>query len=254
MTVAPERVFLTGGSGRLGTELRALLPGVVAPAHDAMDILNPRAIRAALDRADPEVVVHAAASTNVAGAERERAACWDVNVNGTRHVVEAVCARGCRLVHLSTDYVFAGTTGGYGEDDPPGPVRNYYALTKLAAEVLVRLVPDHLVIRTSFRDRAWPYPVAFADLYTSQDYVDVIAPEIATAIVHCRRIPHDTLHIGTERKSAFDLARRRAPDVARGSRTEVAVELPEDISLDISRWQHLKSTLRPALPNEGPDR
>ncbi len=253
-TVAPERIFLTGGSGRLGTELRALLPGIVAPPRGEMDVREPAQIDAALDAAAPEVVVHAAAYTDVAGAENDRAACWDVNVNGTFHVIDAVRARGLRLVHISTDYVFAGTTGGYREDDPPGPVRNYYALTKLAAEALARLVTDHLVIRTSFRDRAWPYPVAFADVHTSQDFVDVIAPEIARAVVHCREIPYDTLHIGTERKSVYDLARRRSPDVRRGSRTEASVELPEDISLDTSRWELLKKTQRMNLPTESHDR
>jgi dTDP-4-dehydrorhamnose reductase len=108
------------------------------------------------------------------------------------------------------------------------------------AEELVRLAPRHLIVRTSFRPREWPYPVAFTDVYTSQDYVDVIAPEIALAIRHYREIPYPTLHIATERKSVYELARRRRPDVRPGSKREVSVALPDDISLDTSRWQTLK--------------
>ena len=186
------------------------------------------------------MVVHAAAYTNVAQAERERAACWQVNVDGTRNLVRAVAARGVFLVHISTDYVFDGTRGGYREDDPVGPVCNYYALTKLVAEALARLTPAHLVIRTSFRPREWPYAVAFTDVYTSQDYLDIIAPDIALAITRCRDIPFTTLHIATERKSVFELARRRKPDVQPGSKRDVQVVLPDDISLDISRWRQLK--------------
>jgi len=241
MTGGDQTILLTGGEGRLGTELRALLPGVVAPLEAEMDITRPEQVDARLDAARPDVLVHAAAYTDVAGAETDRATCWRVNVDGTRNVVRAAAARDVFLVHISTDYVFEGTSGGYREDDPPGPARNYYALTKLVAEAVARLCRPHLVIRTSFRPRTWPYPTAFTDVHTSQDYVDVIAPEIALAIRRCRDVGSDTLHIATERKSAYELARRRRPEVRPASKLEAKVELPDDISLDTSRWRELKA-------------
>lgn len=244
MTVSPEHILLTGGSGRLGAELRRLLPGIVAPTRAELDVTVPKALEAALARHKPQLLVHAAAYTDVAGAERDRALCWQVNVTGTRNVVRATTAAKIFFVHISTDYVFEGTTGMYREDDPLGPVRNYYALTKLVAEEVARLAPRHLVIRTSFRPREWPYPVAFTDVYTSQDYVDVVAPDIALAITHCREISHDTLHIATERKSVYELARRRKPDVRPGSKREAKLELPDDISLDTARWQELAGKWR----------
>jgi len=240
------RLLLTGGSGRLGRELRGLLEGsrgvtVHAPPRTELDVTHADSVMAAAGSFRPDVVVHAAAYTDVAGAERDRERCWAVNVVGTRNVAAAANAVGARLVHVSTDYVFWGDTGGYSETDTPGPVRNYYALTKLVAEEAARAAPDHLVIRTSFRPRAWPYPEAYADVYTSQDYVDVIAPEIALAIARATGIGHTTLHIGTERKSVFELARRRAPDVRAGTRVSATVALPEDVSLDVSRWHALKA-------------
>jgi dTDP-4-dehydrorhamnose reductase len=236
-----SRMLLTGGSGRLGTELRALLPDLIVPPRTELDITRPDTVVAALDRYQPSVLLHAAAYTDVARAEQDRTTCWQTNVGGTRHLVRAAQERGLFMLHVSTDYVFAGTHGGYREDDPVGPVLNYYALSKLVAEELVRLVPQHLVIRTSFRPRAWPYPTAFTDVFTSQDYVDVIAPELALAIRHCADIPYQTLHIATERKSVYELARRRKPDVQPGTKTTAPVRLPDDISMDISRWQALKA-------------
>ena len=138
---------------------------------------------------------------------------------------------------------FYGDTGAYSEDAPVGPVRNYYALSKLVAEEIARVAPRHLVIRTSFRPREWPYPTAFEDVYTSQDYVDIIAPEIALAIRHLDAIPFSTLHIATERKSVFDLARRRSDAVEPGSKAAAGVDLPDDISLDNSRWRDLRLQL-----------
>jgi dTDP-4-dehydrorhamnose reductase len=238
---AYNSILLTGGTGRLGRELIRLLPGLIAPPHNELDIVQPQTIQAALDRYAPQVLVHTAAYTDVGGAERDPATCWQVNVVGTRYLVSAVRERGGRLVYISTDYVFYGDRGLYKEEDPVGPVRNYYALSKLVAEAIVRLVPNHLVIRTSFRPRDWPYPIAFQDVYTSQDYVDIIAPEIALAIARCHDIPYQTLHIATERKSVYALAKRRKPDVQAGSKQRASVALPDDITLDTTRWQQLKA-------------
>jgi len=240
---ALPRILLTGGSGRLGRELKPLLPGAHAPPSRELDITRPDGIARVLDDVRPEVLVHAAAFTDVAGAEEGRDECWRVNVEGTRNLVRAVTNRGIFLVHISTDYVFEGSQGGYREDDPVGPVRNYYSLSKLAAEEVARTAPEHLVIRTSFRPREWPYPTAFTDVYTSQDYVDVIAPKIALAVRHCREIPHSVLHIATERKSVFELARRRRPDVRPGSKRAAGVDLPDDCSLDTSRWNGIETHL-----------
>ena len=242
------RILLTGGSGRLGRELLALLETVVAPLCTELDVTRPNSVQAALREHRPQVVVHAAAYTDVNAAEHDHERCWATNVNGTRAVVDACRAVGARLVHISTDYVFYGDRdfsagGGYQEDDPPGPVRNYYALSKLAAEEVARTLPRTLVIRTSFRPRRWPYPVAFDDVFTSQDYVDVIAPDIAQAVRNLDAVPYETLHIATERKSVFELARRREPDVRAGSKREAGVDLPDDITLDVSRWQALKPQL-----------
>ncbi len=241
------RVLVTGGSGRLGRELQTELPrlGIEAffPARAELDVTLPDTIRAALERYRPDAVVHAAAYTDVKGAEAEKELCWRVNVGGTRNVVRALFGSVVKLVHVSTDYVFWGDRGGYAEDDPVGPARNYYALSKLVAEEVACVHNNTLVIRTSFRPREWPYPVAFTDVYTSQDYVDVIAPEIALAVRRVPDILDKTLHIATERKSVYDLALSRNSAVKPGTRREAGVELPADVSLSAGRWQALKVQL-----------
>ncbi len=237
------RIMLTGGSGRLGTELRTLLPDIVAPTSAELDVTDAASVMRAVERERPEVIVHAAAYTNVGGAERERESCWRVNVIGTRHVAAAANTVGAKLVHISTDYVFGGETGNYREDDTPGPVVNYYSLTKLVAEEAARAARRHLILRTSFRPREFQYPVAFSDVFTGQDYVDVIAPEIALAVRHAAEITDEVLHIVTGRKSVYDLARRRKPDVREGSRAQAGVTLPGDVSLNTERWVALRAML-----------
>ncbi len=242
------RVLLTGGHGRLGRELVAQLSrreGVelMAPIRALLDVTDADTFASVARGFRPDVIVHAAAYTDVAGAERDREACWRANVLGTRNAAAAANAAGSLLLHVSTDYVFWGDRGGYAEDDVPGPVRNYYALTKLVAEEAARGARRRLVLRTSFRPREWPYAEAYTDLHTSQDYVDVIAPDVALVVLHAGEVPFDVLHVATERKSVYELASRRAPDVRPASKAKAPVALPDDVSLDVSRWRALKEAL-----------
>ena len=236
----PLKVLLTGGNGRLGTELKNLIPEMVAPSSSEMNITDLESVRTVVRRERPNVIVHAAAYTNGGGAETDRQECWAVNVEGTRHLALAANEVGVKLVHISTDYVFDGEQGNYREDDTPGPVVNYYSLTKLVAEEAARAAVRHLIVRTSFRPREFAYPVAFSDVYTSQDYVDVIAPQIALAVRHAADISNEVLHIATERKSVYELAKRRKPDVQEGLRASASVRLPGDVSLDSGWWETLR--------------
>jgi len=238
--------LLTGGSGRLGSELRALLPDALAPTRAELDVTDAASVRAALKRWRPAVVVHAAAFTDVPAAERERDACWRVNVLGARHVATACAEIGAVLVHVSTDYVFWGDTdparaarGGYREDDPTGPVRNHYALSKLAAEDEARAAPGHLIVRTSFRPRVWPYASGFTDVRTSQAYVDEIAPDLALVARQATTLVEAgvrVLHVVGPPTTVFELARRRKPDVAPASKAGAGVALPDDVVLSRELW------------------
>ncbi|AIZ45833.1 dTDP-4-rhamnose reductase [Deinococcus radiopugnans] len=242
------KIVLTGGGGRLGTELRALLPGlgagVVAPTSAELDITDGAQVMDVVRRTHPNVIVHAAAYTDVGGAERNRERCWAVNVVGTRNMAQAASAVGAKLVQISTDYVFSGETGNYREDDTPGPPVNFYALSKLVAEEAARAAQRHLILRTSFRPREFQYPVAYSDVFTGQDYVDIIAPMIALAVRRSAEIEDRVLHIVTERKSVFELARRRRPGVREGTRAEAGVSLPGDVSLNTGRWKALEQQWR----------
>jgi dTDP-4-dehydrorhamnose reductase len=99
----------------------------------------------------PDVVVNAAAYTHVDRCEREPEAAWRANAEAPGVLAEACSRIGSRLLHLSTDYVFAGDADRpYTEDDPPAP-RSTYGRTKLEGERRVQGVSgDHLIVRTSW--------------------------------------------------------------------------------------------------------
>jgi dTDP-4-dehydrorhamnose reductase len=237
------KIFVTGGAGRMGSDLLPRLTqhgfDIIAPSSKEVSITNETVARAIADT-KPDVVLHLAAYTDVAKAEIDHAACYAVNVLGSRNVARATAQAKARLVHISTDYVFDGETGMYSESDAPNP-SNYYSLTKALGEEAARATPNSLIVRTSFKDAIWKYPMAFADQFTSADYTDVIATELELLLIHLSSIDADVLHVVTERKSILELAQRRNPHVQAGTRVGAKVHIPPDVSLDNSRWLAIKA-------------
>jgi dTDP-4-dehydrorhamnose reductase len=179
------RWLVTGAHGQLGRDLcRALAAGtdeVLAAGSKELDITDSAAVRAAVSDFAPDVVVNAAAYTAVDRAESEEQTAYRVNASGPAVLATAVDDHGSRLLHVSTDYVFAGDARRpYEVDDEPVP-RTAYGRTKLAGERAVReLLPDAAyVVRT-----AWVYGASgtnfvktMARLERENDTVRVVADQ-----------------------------------------------------------------------------
>jgi len=230
-------ILLTGGSGLLGKKLKHLLEvNWYAPQRKNFDITKP-----IIDHKSPlghcikdfDLIVHCAAFTDLVRAETEKELCYQTNVIGTRNLASL----GIPMLYISTEYVFDGEKGNYSEEDYPNP-QNFYALTKLLGEFESRRTRS-VVLRCLFKARPFKHPAACDNQFTSGDYVDIIAPEIALAIKNFDALP-PTIHIGTGRKSTFDLA-RQSRDVKPISILDVkTVKLPKDTSLNCSKWESLK--------------
>lgn len=132
-------LLVTGAAGQLGHRVLALAaqrPGLAAVGlgRSDLDICDPDAVERAFDRYRPDVVLHAAAFTAVDAAESHADEAFRANRDGTAHVARAAAARGIALLHISTDYVFDGTSArGYLPGDPPAPL-GVYGASKLAGE------------------------------------------------------------------------------------------------------------------------
>jgi dTDP-4-dehydrorhamnose reductase len=138
----------------LGTDVVAAAAGhdVVALTRAELDITDADAVRAIVRDARPDAVVNGAAWPDVDGAEAAAAAATAINGDGAGHVAAAAAEAGAFVVHVSTDYVFAGdATEPYAEADPTGP-RTAYGRSKLAGErAVAAAAPDaHAIVRTAW--------------------------------------------------------------------------------------------------------
>lgn len=146
------RILLTGADGRLGRVLRpALARHDVVPAGRDVDVADEAAVSAVVHGVAPDLVVHAAAWTDVDGCERDPDRAHRVNALGAWWVARACDRVGAAMLLLSTDHVFSGDGDRpWTEFDPPAPV-NEYGRSKAAAEALVReTLREHYIVRTAW--------------------------------------------------------------------------------------------------------
>lgn len=160
MEMTKKRLLITGISGLLGNNLAFALkdhfqiegwfhahpvniPGIVTKQ---VDITHLPSLQKALDSFSPDIAIHCAAETNIDSCEYNQSLAKSVNVDGTKHVVNALKGKPTKLIYTSTDAVFGGQKGNYKEDDPIEP-HSFYAQTKYQGELEVLKRPHSLVAR-----------------------------------------------------------------------------------------------------------
>lgn len=154
------KILVTGGKGQLGTDCVRVFRKtheVLAIDLDEVDITRLSDLEALVQKFMPNIIINCAAYTQVDNCEIEKDLAWNVNVTGTENLVKCSEKQGCRLIHISTDYVFDGSKKipePYVEKDKPNPV-SYYGKTKYESEKVVRKgAHRHVILRP-----AWMYGV-----------------------------------------------------------------------------------------------
>lgn len=207
-------ILITGASGMLGMALLAAFEGEHAcigfsrsrPAQAICDwrigdLSVPGELASVLDKVHPDLIIHAAAMTNVDACEKNPALAQRVNCDVLGEIVEYCQSSGSRLIHISTDSVFNGQKETpYNESDTVAPL-NVYARTKLAAEALALQYPHSVVLRTNIF--GWRPPggdVSFGEwvlrslrdgtpltMFHDVMYSPIATPLFAAVVAHCVR-------------------------------------------------------------------
>ena len=273
------RILVTGAHGLLGRSLlryaegrgrhiasemiacgRGVDPVPGGSRYHQIDLLDEPRVRELLERVEPEWIIHTAAMTDVDGCETDRDAARRANLE-TVEVLVAACEQvtggDCGLIQLSTDYVFDGDAGPYGEEDSPRPI-SYYGELKLQSERVV--LSSHIkgaVLRTlwlyGYRRQARPnlvtWPLAALgrgeqlrianDQWGNPTFVDDVARAL---LAICEHNTTGVLHLGgSDLMSRYDLVLRLA-ELSRISSGSVEPVSTRDLSQKAPR--PLRSGLR----------
>ena len=185
------RILVTGSHGQLGTEMSLLDANRGDRTSDYwrftdvedLDITDEAAIEAMVVAENIDAIVNCAAFTDVNGAEAKQELCDRLNHLAPGNLARVAQRHGCRLIHISTDYVFDGTAHTpYREDDVPCP-NSTYGRTKLAGEQLVmKECPSAVIIRTAWLYSPWGrnFVKTMIELGRTRDSIGVVFDQIGT--------------------------------------------------------------------------
>lgn len=149
-------ILVTGANGQLGSEIRKISPNYAEYSFtftdvNELDLSKPEQIGVFFKKNRPNLVINCAAYTSVDNAETEVELAEMINVKAVKHLAESCKQSGSKLIHVSTDYVFDGTHyRPYTEEEMTSP-NSVYGKTKLEGEeALKRILPEAIIIRTSW--------------------------------------------------------------------------------------------------------
>jgi dTDP-4-dehydrorhamnose reductase len=265
-------VWITGANGLIGNYLVQTAPRfaprwrVRGLARNDFDLLDFKTVEREFKKDQPRIIIHCAAISVVAEAQKNPALAKKINVEVTKILAEL--ATEIRFVFFSTDLIFDGRQGNYSENDLPNPL-HLYGETKIAAEEIVLRNPKHLIVRTSINggisragNRGFNEQLKLSlqnssgmKLFTDEFRSPIFAGETARAVwelveKNCAGIFHVA---GAEKLSRFqigELLLKRWPEIKTKIEVGSAKDFPGppralDTSLDISKAQKILS--RPLL-------
>jgi len=267
------KILITGGLGYIGRFIRKYLKDKyevistdcknqqdIEYKFEYLDITDIAQVNSQLTLLKPDVIIHLAGIKDLNFSQKNKEITYNINVNGTKNLIEACKGSGTKMIFLSTDYVFDGQKGLYKEEDRVNP-QTYYGVTKVEAEKLIRdSLDNYAIIRTGgvfgAYDKAmsplfsWLLdnlkagrPIeAFVDVYNSPTPLKVLGDGIEKLI---KTDKTGVFHIaGPERINRFDFFKKIAAHFGfdedlikpiKNKDSDQSFLRPKDISLDTSR-------------------
>lgn len=145
-----SKIFIVGANGQLGTALRAQYPGSQFADIVELDITKRESVDT-FDWTGIEIILNAAAFTNVDGAETAegRVVAWNVNASAVANLARVARKHDITLLHISSDYVFDGTKEPHMEDELFSPL-SVYGASKAAGDLIVSQLEKHYILRTTW--------------------------------------------------------------------------------------------------------
>lgn len=180
------KAMIIGSKGQLGTTLLQTVPSAISAVSLDMpefDVTDPLAVDIAVSKEKPDVIINASAYTAVDRSEEEVDLAYAVNATGPKNLAKAANQKGCRLIHVSTDYVFDGTAcTPYSPDASCTPL-GVYGKSKHQGETNIQNgTEDFVIIRTSWLYSQFGnnFVLTMLRLMNGRDKIKVVADQVGS--------------------------------------------------------------------------
>lgn len=219
------------GDGLLGSEIQKQTGwDYLSRKKDDLDFNDPITYFGKLRGYD--VIINCIANTDTYSKDKQSH--WDTNYKSVSRLCDYCFCEEVKLVHISTDYVYANNTNIPSEDDVPVHAENWYSFTKLLADSYIELKgKEYLIVRCGHKPNPFPYEKAFVNVSGNFDYVNVIAEMIVDLI---KKDAKGIYNVGTHDKSIYMLAQKTVENIRPAMAPE---QMPKKLNMNITKIQSL---------------
>jgi dTDP-4-dehydrorhamnose reductase len=217
------------GDGLLGGEIEKQTKwNVLSRKLTSFDVNDLNSSFSGLDKID--TIINCIANTDTYSDDKKTH--WDINYAFVNDLIKYCNSNVIKLVHISTDYVYAGSINNASEEDVPVHSNNWYGYTKLLGDGLVQLQSnDYLLIRCTHKPNPFPYDEAWIDQVGNFDYVNIISDLIVKLV---NSGVSGLYNVGTETKTMYEMASKTKSV----SKTFTPKHVPKNQSMDISKMKN----------------
>ena len=218
------------GDGLLGSEIQQQTNwNVLSRKLTSFDVNDLEKSFSSLGKVD--IIINCIANTDTYSDNKK--AHWDINYAFVSDLIKYCNSNTIKLVHISTDYVYAGSISNASEEDVPVHCNNWYGYTKLLGDGLVQLQSnDYLLIRCTHKPTPFPYDGAWIDQVGNFDYVNVISDLIIKLVDNGTS---GLYNVGTETKTMYDMASK----TKLVNKTFTPAHVPKNQSMDITKLKNI---------------
>ena len=234
-----DNILLLGGTGTLGSKIikSKLFPNLKYPKKKILNILNKKQIENYLIKKKINLVLHCAALARVKDCEVNKNKAKKINVIGTLNIVESILKikkinkKEIKLVFISSDAVYASTRGNYKEIDKPFPY-NFYGLTKLKGEKIVKKLKSYMIIRTRFFDKnKIPFKYSAINIYTSRLEVNKLVKYMSILV---KKKIQGTINVGGPKISDYKQYKKYKKNLSPCDKSKILKEMNFKIATNAS--------------------
>ena len=237
MSLYKNKIVITGGSGRFGSELKKIRNKykLLFPNKHKLNILNLKNIKKYLKLQKPYYLIHLAGLSRPLEIHKKHIdRSIDLNIIGTANITKVCAELGIKLIYFSTSYVYPGTKGNYKESDPLMPINNY-AWSKLGGESSIQMYKNSLILRVSMAEKPFVHKKAFYDFSTNFIFHDEVA-KILFKLINKKGI----INLGGKTQTVYRFVKKFNPKIKKNyAKKTLGPKYPLNPSMNIKKLKKI---------------